>query len=85
MNDITIITDDTDRARHQANVDAFYADHRNQSIFRAFCDSTFDEDISDDEIIDALLPEMGTDRLGVIDRLEKIDFAAARAGVADAA
>jgi hypothetical protein len=79
MNDITIITDDTERARHQANVDRFLADKRNMPVFRAFCDSIFDEDITDDEIIDVLVLELGTDRINVIDRLAKIDFAAARA------
>jgi hypothetical protein len=78
MDNIHIITDDADRKRHQANADRFYADHRNALPYKAFCDAIADEDVTDDEIIDLLVLEFGTDRINVINRLAEIDFVAAR-------
>jgi hypothetical protein len=81
MNTLVIVTDDTERARHQANVDAFLADERNGSVFKAFADALSDEDITDDELIDIVMLELGMDRAAVVDRMERIDFAAAHAAL----
>jgi hypothetical protein len=78
MTHITIITDAADIARHQANVDAFLADRRNQSVFQAFADADLDEDLTDIEIVDLVAEVCGLRRADAIERLAKIDIAALR-------
>lgn len=78
MTNLTIITDAADIARHQANVDAFLADRRNHSVFQAFADAIFDDGLTDDEIVDILMLELGLSRADTINRLATIDFAALR-------
>lgn len=77
MSTLTIITDDAERARHQANADKFLADHRNQAVFQAFADAEFDEDITADDVVDAVVLEFGLTRADAVERLAKIDFKAA--------
>lgn len=74
--------DDINRTHHQVNVKAFLADARNVPIVAAFSDADFDEDITDTEIIEIVMSEVGMTRADVIDRLAKIDFKAARAALA---
>jgi hypothetical protein len=82
MTPLTIITDPTDIARHQANVDAFLADRRNQPVFQAFADADFDEGLTDDEIIALVAEVFSLSRAEAIERIAAIDFAAARAEIA---
>jgi hypothetical protein len=84
MNTLTIVTGD-ELDRHQANVEAFLADSRNQPVFKDFADALFDEDITDDELIDIVMLELGMDRAAVIERLEQIDFVTARSALSEPA
>lgn len=79
---INIITDPADIARHQANVEAFLADRRNQPVFLACVEADFSEDITAEEAIDAVMLELGLTRIEAAKQLAKLDFAAALKAIA---
>jgi hypothetical protein len=84
MNTLTIVTGD-ELDRHQANVEAFLADSRNQPVLKDFADALFEEDITDDELIDIVMLELGMERSAVINRLAQIDFVTARSAPSEPA
>jgi len=82
MTHITIIIDAADIARHQANVDAFLAKHRNQLALQAFADAELDEAPTDAELVYVLAEAFDMSMPDMADRLARVDVAALREAVA---